>query len=85
MKISIIMVHGILFAGLVAKSQTKCNLEGGYFGENITYPGVEVGFELEKHQSETFSTPFRANVGFYSHPRSAADLIYSLLATPATD
>ncbi len=61
----------LLYAiGNLAFSQTRINLGGGYFGETGTYPGVVAEFEIEKFQSEKYSTPFRANIGYYSHPRS---------------
>lgn len=61
-----------LFIGLTSLcfAQKKLNVGLGYFGETLSYPGVVGELEYEKVYTEKFSIPLKANIGFYSHPRS---------------
>lgn len=58
----------IIFSGISAYIQAQTHLKGGfgYFGENGIHPGVVLEFEYEKMQSEDFSLPLRADLGFYT-------------------
>ena len=57
----------------------------GYFGETGVYPGLVLELEKETYQSDQLSTPFRINLGYYSHPRNHAaffmDIHYGLRRT----
>ena len=70
----------IYFAGLFmfmffeTMAQTNFNLGAGYYGQNVTYPGVVFNGELEKVFSEKVSMPIRADLGFYVQPRFATSL-----------
>ncbi len=68
----------LLLISLSANAQTKLNLGGGYFGENITYPGMIAEFEYEKFHTGKFSTPLKIDIGFYNHPRSHSALLIDL-------
>jgi hypothetical protein len=63
-----LFLFALLHTGAFA--QTVLSIGGGYFGETITHPGALVEFEVENRISERASLPFRADLGFYYHPRN---------------
>ena len=75
---TILLVSTLFVFHLTSNAQTKFNVGGGYFGENITYPGVIGEFEYEKFHTDKFSTPLKINIGFYNHPRSHSALFLDL-------
>ena len=65
--ILLIMLFLISFSSEVLP---QMNAGVGYFGETGVYPGVVLEIEREPFHTPRFSTPFRADLGFYTHPRS---------------
>ena len=53
---------------LFAVSQTRINAGVGYFGENVSNPGMVPECEYEKMHTYDFSIPIRADFGFHSNP-----------------
>lgn len=60
---------------LTASTQTRFNGGIGYYGENVSHPGVVLEFELEHFTAEGFSLPLRADVGFHINPDYNAYII----------
>ena len=58
----------ILLSGISGYIHAQTHLKAGigYFGENGIHPGLVLEFEYEKMQSEDFSLPLRADLGFYN-------------------
>ena len=50
------------------QAQSRLNLGGGYYGENITSPGIVLEFEYEKFFTEDLSLPLRADLVFFTTP-----------------
>ena len=77
----------IILSGLSLHTNAQKLLSGGigYFGETGVYPGLVLELEKETYQSDQLSTPFRINLGYYSHPRNHAafftDIHYGLRRT----
>ena len=69
MKKIYISIMVVFLTTLGAAAQTHFNIGGGYFGQNITYPGFVLEAEREQMFSEFVSIPIRLDLGFYSHPR----------------
>lgn len=63
----------VILTGL--QGQTYFKVGGGYYGENVTNPGVVLEFELEKLYTEDFSLPLRADMGYHSNPDFNAFII----------
>jgi hypothetical protein len=74
------ILYVIILSGVSLHTNAQKLLSGGigYFGETGVYPGVVLELEYEKYRSEHFSTTSRANVGFYTHPRSHAALFMDI-------
>jgi hypothetical protein len=60
----------LLLISYSSEALSQLNVGVGYFGETGVYPGAVIELERESFHSSRFSTPFRADLGFYSHPRS---------------
>jgi hypothetical protein len=58
------LLLGIVMTG---SAQNRWSLGAGYFGQQITYPGVVVQLEYESFTNETLSMPLRLEAGFYNH------------------
>lgn len=63
-----IVIISVLYS-MTTSGQTRLNVGGGYFGQNLTYPGVVLEFEMEHSYSERASLPIRFDLGAYVHPR----------------
>jgi len=68
MKRTIFIIVAIAGIFLAANGQTHLNGGIGYYGENVTHPGVVLEFEYERYFSEGFSLPLRADIGFHINP-----------------
>ena len=81
------ILSSILILGISWHIDAQSLLSGGigYFGETGVYPGLVLELEKETYQSDQFSTPFRINLGYYSHSRNHAaffmDFHYGLRRT----
>jgi len=53
---------------LAADAQTNFSAGVGYYGENVTNPGVVLEFEYERYYTEDLSLPLRVDFGFHSNP-----------------
>jgi len=62
----ILLLIGFLTYTVLTEAQTRINSGAGYFGENVTNPGVVLEFEYEKLHANNFSIPMRGDVGFHS-------------------
>jgi len=80
MKKIYISIMVVFMTTLGASAQTHFNIGGGYFGQNITYPGFVLEAEREQMFSENVSIPIRLDLGFYSHPRYHNALFFDLNA-----
>jgi len=78
-KISITII-AVIVAIVGLDAQTNVNIGGGYFGQNITYPGLVLEAEIEHMFSEQASLPIRLDVGFNVHPRYSTALFLDLNA-----
>ena len=63
----------LIWVALVAihfqtNAQTRISAGAGYYGENVTNPGLVLEFEYEKLHTGSFSLPLRADLGFHSTP-----------------
>ncbi|WP_296705495.1 hypothetical protein [Algoriphagus sp.] len=67
MKRTITLICCLLYS-FFAVGQTRINAGIGYFGENISNPGIVLEFEYEKMHAEDFSIPIRADFGLHSNP-----------------
>lgn len=69
-----------VFTGILLHNQAQSlrSLGLGYFGETGVYKGLVLEMEWEPLHSERFSTPLRADLGWYSHPRSHDALFLDL-------
>ena len=56
-----------LFYSLFAVAQKRVNAGIGYFGENISNPGIVLEFEYEKMHALDYSIPIRSDLGFHSN------------------
>ena len=72
MKRTILIIASIAGFHLALTAQTQINVGIGYYGENVTNPGVVLEFEYERYFAEGFSLPLRANIGFHSNPDYSA-------------
>jgi len=68
MKRIILILVTIAGSHLSARAQSNLNAGIGYFGENMTHPGVVLEFEYEHFTADGFSLPLRADVGFHHNP-----------------
>lgn len=66
MRLQLSIIFLLLFSQTFA--QTDINVGVGYYGENLTSPGVVLEFEFEKFHSEYLSLPTRADLGFFIAP-----------------
>ncbi len=67
-KIMLLFVAGLLAYGLKAQDRTSIGV--GYFGHNITHPGIVVQAEHARPIGGKFLMPLRLAAGAYSHQRS---------------
>ena len=47
------------------KAPSAFRIGAGYFGENLTHPGLVLEFEYDRVHSPVFSLPLRANLGYH--------------------
>jgi len=80
MKMIYITIIGIFMAIVGLDAQTNVNVGGGYFGQDITYPGLVLEAEMEYMFSEYASLPLRLDMGFNVHPRNSTALFLDLNA-----
>lgn len=78
MKKIYITIIGIFISIAGINAQTHLNIGGGYFGQNITYPGFVLEAEMEQMFSENASIPVRLDLGFNFHPRHSTSLFLDL-------
>lgn len=69
--VSIVILLSIISITGVGALENRFSVGGGYFGENITYPGAVINFEWERPHTDQLSILFRSDLGFYVHPRSS--------------
>ena len=68
MKKIILILVAIAAITSYAEGQTRISAGAGYYGENVTHPGLFLEFEYEKFHTESFSLPLRADLGFHFNP-----------------
>jgi len=68
MKRTILIIVTIAGIHLAASAQVRLNGGIGYYGENVTNPGVILEFEYERFFAESFSLPLRGDIGFHINP-----------------
>jgi len=68
MKKIILILVAIAAITSYAEGQTRISAGAGYYGENVTHPGLVLEFEYEKFHAESFSLPLRADLGFHFNP-----------------
>jgi hypothetical protein len=72
MKRTLLIIAALAGIHLALEAQTHLNGGIGYYGENVTHPGMVLEFEYERYLSEGFSLPLRANLGFHINPDYSA-------------
>lgn len=60
--------------------QNDIRIGGGYFGQSITHPGFTINAEYVRNHTNQFSTPLRAEIGAYFHPRNHNALMFDISA-----
>lgn len=80
MKKIYISIFALVLALSGLHAQTNLNLGAGYFGKQITYPGLVLEAEVEHMFSEYVSLPIRLDLGGYVHPRHSTALFLDLNA-----
>lgn len=70
----------LLFANLSLFAQNDLRLGGGYFGESITHPGFLAQLEYVRNHTPQLSTPLRADLGAYFHPRNHNAMLFDVHA-----
>ena len=68
MKKIVFMLVALAGIQLSTSAQSNLNAGIGYYGENMTHPGVILEFEYEHFTADGFSLPLRADLGFHHHP-----------------
>lgn len=61
-------------------AQNDLRIGGGYFGESVTHPGFVIQAEYVRNHTSKISTPVRADLGAYFHPRNHHALLFDIHA-----
>ena len=64
-RLTLAIIFGLTYQ---LEAQSSLNIGGGYYGENITSPGLVVEFEYEKFFTDELSLPLRVDLIFYVAP-----------------
>lgn len=76
----LVLLCGLLMTANLLFAQNGLRVGGGYFGESATHPGFVFNFEYVRQHTPKLSTPLRADLGAYFHPRNHNAIVFDIHA-----